>query len=290
MKTKLFLILTILFAILTFAPNTFAQDSPQWQQWHLPEGAKMRLGKGTIMDIAYSPVDTRLAVASSIGIWLYDAQTGEELDLLTGHTGWVTSVVFSPDGKTIAGNTGDNSKGSINLKGSISLWDVDTGELLRTITGDTDRNTRVVFSPNGKTIARGNRDRGSNFSNIRLWDVDTGELLRTITEGTDSVDYYDIAFNPDGKTITGTGGNRRLNLWDVDTGEHLRTIAVHTGWVTSVVFSPDGKTIAGAGSNGMINLWDVDTWQHLRTITEHTYEVTSVVFSPDGKTNRRWQS
>ncbi len=99
MKTKFFSILIVLFTALAFTLNTFAQDTPQWQRWQLPEGAKMRLGKGGIIEIAYSPDGTRLAVAGSIGIWLYDAETGEELDLLTGHTGRVISVVFSPDGK-----------------------------------------------------------------------------------------------------------------------------------------------------------------------------------------------
>ena len=82
-----------------FTSNTFAQDSPQW---HLPEGAKARLGKGSISEIAYSPDGTRLAVASSIGIWIYDTQTGEELDLFVGYTYPVNSVAFSPDDSTLA--------------------------------------------------------------------------------------------------------------------------------------------------------------------------------------------
>ena len=84
MKNRLFLIALTFFCVFTlFSANTLAQDSPQW---HLPEGAKARLGKGTIYEIAYSPDGTRLAVASSIGIWIYDAATGEALDLFTGHT------------------------------------------------------------------------------------------------------------------------------------------------------------------------------------------------------------
>ena len=79
--------------------STFAQD---YTRWNLPEGAKARIGKGFIRQIAYSPDGTRLAVASSIGTWIYDAQTGEELDLLTGHTEYVRSVAFSPDGLALA--------------------------------------------------------------------------------------------------------------------------------------------------------------------------------------------
>ena len=60
---------TLLILFTLFSLNTFAQDSPQW---HLPGGAKARLGKGRIYEIQYSPDGTRLAVASGIGIWLYD--------------------------------------------------------------------------------------------------------------------------------------------------------------------------------------------------------------------------
>ena len=71
------------------------QESPQWG---LPKGAKARLGKGSINKIQYSPDGARLAVAGSIGIWLYDTVTHQEVALLTGHTGEVLSVAFSPDG------------------------------------------------------------------------------------------------------------------------------------------------------------------------------------------------
>ena len=75
---------TLLIFLTLFALNTFAQDSPQW---HLPDGAKARLGKGWISEIEYSPDGTRLAVAG-IGIWLYDTTTRQEVTLLTGHI-WI---------------------------------------------------------------------------------------------------------------------------------------------------------------------------------------------------------
>ncbi len=118
---RFFIVLTLLYAFTVFSANTFAQDDTQWG---LPEGAKARLDKGRIYEIAYSPDATRLVAASSIGIWVYDAETGEALDLLTGHThGVVLSVSFSPDGTTLASGSNDRT---------IRLWDVETGKQIRT--------------------------------------------------------------------------------------------------------------------------------------------------------------
>ena len=136
MKAKLYQTLTVLLVLLAFAPNTFAQD---YTQLGLPEGAKVRLGKGWVGEIAYSPDGTRLAVASGIGIFLYDTQTCEELNLLTGHTSWGESVVFSPNGNTIASADGQE----------INFWDAHTGTQLRTLIGHTDWIESVAFSPDG---------------------------------------------------------------------------------------------------------------------------------------------
>ena len=100
-----------------YAPST---------QISLPEGAKARIGKGTIRGIEYTSDGTQFAVMSSIGIWLYDAETLQELALLTEHTEYIYSGCLSPDGTKAA-------SGAHN--GSVRIWDAITGKLLETLEG-----------------------------------------------------------------------------------------------------------------------------------------------------------
>ena len=74
--------------------NNTVQDHTKWK---LPKGAKARLGKSFVYDLVYSPDSKLLATSGPMGIWIYDAQTGVELNLLTGHTDGVSAVAFSPD-------------------------------------------------------------------------------------------------------------------------------------------------------------------------------------------------
>ena len=261
MKTTVMLLILLTL----FLRTSFAQDVPRWG---LPYDARARLGKGSIREIKYSPDGTRIAVASSIGIWLYDTATHQEVALLTGHWSTVYSVAFSPDGNTIASGSADNT---------IRLWDVDTGSHRRILSGHRSDVYSVAFSPDGNSIASGSGDR-----TIRLWDVDTGTHLRTLS-GHRS-DVYSVAFSPDGNSIASGSGDRTIRLWDVDTGAHLRTLSGHRSDVYSVAFSPDGNSIASGSGDNTIRLWDVDTGTHLRTLSGHGGTVRSVAFSPDGNT------
>ena len=158
MKRSTVLCLILFFAAVSFAQESHAQD---YLRWGLPEGALLRLSKGDVLEVAWSPDGTRLAVGNSLGIWLYDAQTGAEVSLLTGHTSRVSCMVFSRDGMTLASGSWDHT---------VRLWDVASGQEKRTFTGHTDWVNSVVFSPDGLTLAS-----GSNDHRVRLWDVATGE-------------------------------------------------------------------------------------------------------------------
>ena len=249
---------------LTLATISLAQGVTRW---HLPEGAKARFGKGSINEIRYSPDGTMLAVATNVGIWLYDTQTGEELNLISENGFEVSTIAFSPDGRTLA-SEGNNR--------TVRLWNVKSGRQIRTFTGHERYITCLAFSPDGKTIASG------GASEVRLWDVESGRELHVLTDL--SWMTTDLAFSPDGKTLVGSSLSRIFYLWDVETGEVLREFRGHTEEVNSVAFSPDGQLIASGSYDNTFRLWDADTGVQHRSFTRHTDNVYGVAFSPDGRT------
>ena len=253
--------------LVAFASQAAVQD---YTQLNLPEGVIARFGENRITgNIQYSPDGKFLAVPSSIGISLYDMVTHQEVTQLVGHTSQVNSVAFSPDGRTLASGSQDNT---------IRLWDAVTGDHRRTLIGHTSFIPSVAFSPDGNTLASA----GGSDDTIRLWDVATGTHKRTLTGHTSRV--WCVAFSPDGRTLASGGWDNTILLWDTVTGAHKRTLIGHTFNVFSVEFSPDGKTLVSGGRDSTIRLWDVATGEHNRTLTAHTSPVPSVMFSPDGKT------
>ena len=179
----------------------------------LPQGAKARLGKGRIHQVKYFPDGKRLAVATSIGVWIYDVQTGEALDLLTGHTAPVKSIAFSPDGETLATGSEDNT---------IRLWDSKTHKLKAICIGHEKDVNLLAFSPTEKMLASTSKD-----WKMRLWNAQTGKSLKTIT-GCDAEDMYTMAYSPDGMMFLTFRYDDRdaayIEFWDAQNGEFLNVL------------------------------------------------------------------
>ena len=270
-------------------PNEPTQNNTEW---YVSEEPRARLGKGIIGQIKYSPDGTQLAVGSSIGIWIYNAHTGQELNLLTGHTKWPSHIAYSPDGHTLA------SGGTVET-GTVCLWDPNTGKHKVTLGDHEGRVTCVKFSPDGRILASGSVDK-----TIQLWDVVTGKHKATLKGHVGGTKL--MAFSPDGKMLASAYGGiisvsardrplknvERIRLWNTETGQHETTLENPVFLVNSIAFSPDGNTIATGGSDknidtglskGTVLLWDAATGEPKETlIKERTDSVFTVKYSPNG--------
>lgn len=191
---------------------------------------------------------------------------------LHGHTGWVSSVAFSPDTTMLASASSDDT---------IILWDVATRRPIgEPLAGHTMWVNSVAFSPDGRKLASGGGD-----GIIILWDAKEGIPLRQPLTG-HAQGVNSIAFSPEGSTLASGSSDNTVILWDVATGEPVgQPLTGHTGPVHSVAFSPDGQTVASGSEDHTIILWNVATGQPIgRPLTGHTLAVRSVAFSPDGQT------
>ena len=296
-----------------------AVQDGDYRTWHLPVAATARLGKGALgegaRELALSADGRYLAVASGIGVWLYEVTTSRALALFQTEDA-VYSVAFSRDGTLAAGmksgnfelwevETGERTgtlphadwgwvtvafspDGATLISGqseTIKVWDVETRRLLGTSEGAGDDGSpwplEVAFSPDGTRLAAGFQD--GDGGRLRLWDVATQTEVASFGGRTDPVST--VSFSPDGSLLASAGRSPDLTikLWDVATQSQVAKLSGHTNGVTAVSFSPDGALLAsGSWNDGTVKLWDVGNRTLIRTLEEHTGTVHSVAFSPDG--------
>jgi WD40 repeat protein len=133
-------------------------------------------------------------------------------------------VSFSPDGKTLATGSYDRT---------IKLWNVETGQEIRTLTGHNGSVYTVSFSNDGKTLATGSWD-----STIKLWNVETGKEIRTLSGHNGSV--YTVSFSPDGKTLATGSDDGTIKLWNGEYGWGLDGFVGRScDWVRAYLHNPN---------------------------------------------------
>ncbi|WP_283136347.1 hypothetical protein [Rhizohabitans arisaemae] len=223
--------------------------------------------------------DPALAALESVAAWRLDPSAETRYAMrstaarpgiaaLAGHGRSVTSVAFSPDGKTLATGSHDET---------VVLWDVATRRQTASLAGHSGSVTSVAFSPDGRTLAVGGYPR-----TVRLWNVATRRQIGVDLPGhTGSV--ASVVFSPDGRTLATSGADKSVRLWDVATRRLIAApLRGHSERVVSTAFSPDGKTLAVGGDN-TVWLWDVRTRRRIATFDGYTSGGGPLAFSLDGR-------
>jgi WD40 repeat protein len=114
---------------------------------------------------------------------------------LTGHTGRINAVAYSPGGQHLA---------SAGYDQTVRIWDLATGKS-RTLTGHTDAVTTVAYSPDGQHLASAGYDQ-----TVRIWNLATGKP-RTLTSHPGRV--IAMAYSPDGKHLATASGYKTVQIW-----------------------------------------------------------------------------
>ncbi|HCI79662.1 MAG TPA: hypothetical protein DHW02_08225, partial [Ktedonobacter sp.] len=231
-----------------------------------------------VYTLAFSPNGKFLASGGkdcTVRIW--DVDSGDQLNMLEGHTDWVWSVAFSRDSDMIASGSEDQS---------VRTWEVKTGKRLNILSGHTGRVWTVAFHAEQDIFVSGGID-----GTIRFWDVQRGECLRILQGYMNGI--RSIAYNPHKQILASAGEDYTIYLWNIGNGDldnhdassqlRYRMLTGHTNVVWAVAFHPDGQYIVTGGDDKVLRLWDVKTRTLLDARLEHDTWIRTLAFSPDGE-------
>ncbi len=265
-----------------------------------------------VCSLRFSP-DGKLLVTGSddttAKIW--DVATGDLLDKFTEHKRRIWSVRFSPDGTLIATASGDST---------IKVWDLATGKpnglpsvlsrclishnpggnlpaasrflpeetsgaraaapAIATVPGYSKWLMSISFSPDGRSLAVGNRD-----NEVKIWDLrdvrtnDVPKAIATLRGHGALVSL--IHFSPDGKLLITGDSTRSLRLWDAQTWQEVSCQKSYNNKVDSVMFLPSGNEIVSGTQDGIVRRWDVLTGDlRFRTSIEHDFALSTIDYNP----------
>ncbi|MGO9216712.1 MAG: protein kinase domain-containing protein [Streptosporangiaceae bacterium] len=195
--------------------------------------------------------------------------------------GALSTVAFSPDGKTLSAGAEGGQTGP-QANGITYLWDVKTGTQITTLSGGGAE----AFSPDGTTLAAAG---GPSNSRIYLWDVATRRKIATLTDNHNS-SVESVAFSANGRMLAVNDASGTVYVWDVPPAHggaaSIPAVLALQGGVSSnaVAFSPRGTTLAMGGSDGQAYLWNAATGNISALSAPGNSGITSVAYSRDGQT------
>ena len=187
---------------------------------------------------------------------------------LTGQAGKISALAISPDNQTLISASGEDR--------TIRLWNLGSGELMKTQGANVGSITEAIFSPDGQTLITGSI---GNDRYIQFWDATTLALLKTYPQ---QPNIFGLAMTPDGNTLLAAVRNY-VKAWDVASGQELWNVKGPALDINMIAVSPNGRLVATANKEGTIMLFDVKNGKLLKTLPTQNGWVLALAFSPDGQ-------
>jgi WD40 repeat protein len=251
------------------------------------------------------------ALISTVGISaLVWGPAADKDRLLTGHRAWVSSVVFTPDGRSLISGAGNHE-----LSSETKFWSLPAGNA-QDLSGHTGSVEAIAFSPDGSQLATGGYDQM-----IRLWNAKDSYRQICTLPGHDGAIQF-LAYSTDGRTLISAGGDHVIRFWDsasgsersrleghevialspqsdcfasreisagsiairdLKTGELRRSIVMNDKWTMCAAFSPDGQVFSAGGFNTIVSVFPLLSSEVRTMLTGHEDYIIALAFSPDGR-------
>lgn len=230
--------------------------------------------------VAFSPTSLRLASGSQDGtIRIWDATTGAPLkvfeNILGDRPDGISTLAFSPDGKLLA--TGSSSGSAQRGGETLKLWDPESGQQVRTITGSTEHIGGLSFHPTEPLLAASH---GNPATQLKIWNLKSGRAVRILEA--DGNRSHVLVYSPDGSQLAAGESSGRISLWNVEAGTVVQTLDEHDSPVTALAFNREGR-LASGDEKGLTLLWDVGEKKVVDRLPGLEQRPVALAFSPDGE-------
>ena len=224
---------------------------------------------GAITCIAYEPSrgNTFLSASGDGTIKEWDIATGQCVFTYEGHSSWVRSVAYAPDGKSFISGALDNT---------IKEWEIRKKNCINTYHGHENGVTCVAYSPDGKSFLSCSDDK-----TIKEWQIGEINCICTYYGHTQSV--FSVVYAPDGNSFLSCSDDRTIREWQIGESKCIRTYFGHIEGVRSIAYSTTGKTFLTGSNDGIIKEWNIGANNCSYTYERHNSKVRSIAYSPNGK-------
>ncbi len=197
-----------------------------------------------VNSLVWSRDGKRIYVAGYKVVEIRDANTGNKIGQLVGHSDIVRSLALSPDGKVLAA-----AGGKVGKSGEVKLWILESGTST-TIEGHTDSIYGVAWRPDGLQIATASYDKTA-----KIWDVKTGKSVVELRDHTDAV--FAVAYSSDSKYLATASADKSIKIWEGMTGKRMYSLSGAQEAVMSLAFMPKSSRLYSAGADKVARAWDL---------------------------------
>ena len=232
-------------------------------------------GCGSDKELTSGPLPTQIPVIELADVAPLDERESSACEDLIAHTEVINKIVISPDGTLLA---------SASKDGTVKLWSIRGGALLKTMPLTTTYISQLAFSPDGSYLVASERGGIVNW-----WRMPDGELEKTI-----EIDEYalsQMSISPYGDLLAIATTGRKIHLFSFPDGEPRAVLGSgvsgflqkHGDNITEMFFTPDGLQLATSSDDEKVKLWSIAEEKLFKTLDEHTSWVRGLAVTPDGK-------